>query len=177
MPYVLRQEGIPVMIGRSKLYAHSQITGGVRRISREISDTIEKDKPLYAVCVLKGAALFYADLVRGMRGDVRFAFVSASSYKSGDGRMVSAGSVDMRYCSLTDKEIDGADILLVEDIVDTGRTIAALKMYFKEKKAWRGRVETLLDKPDCRVEGIEPGFFSFTFSRNPYLKSYGLGND
>lgn len=177
MLYVLRQEGTPVMIGRSKLYSHSQITARVRRISREISDTIEKDKPLYAVCVLKGAALFYADLVRGMRGDVRFAFVSASSYKSGDGRMVSAGSVDMRYCSLTDKEIDGADILLVEDIVDTGRTIAALKMYFKEKKAWRVRVATLLDKPDCRVEDIEPDFSAFTLTGNPYIIGYGLDND
>lgn len=164
-------------MSRKKLYNHRQILSRVRVLAKEISADMPSGKPLLAVCVIKGAVMFYADLVRGLRGcDVRFAFVAASSYKLDGDKMVSSGTIDMKYCSISDDEIAGADVLLVEDIVDTGRTIAALKKYFEEKGAERVRVAALLDKPDCRVADITPDFAAFRIDGNPYIIGYGLDN-
>ena len=162
------------MNARKKLYSRRQIAARVKQIAKEIAADSERGKPLLAVCVIKGAVLFYADLVRGIHRDVRFAFVAASSYAVSGDRMVSAGSVDMKYCTVTDDEIKDADVLLVEDIVDTGRTIAALKSYFLEKGAGRVRVAAMLDKPDCRKTDIVPDYVAFTISGNPYIIGYGL---
>ena len=83
-------------MSRRKLYSRREITSRVRQLAKDIASDSEKGEPLLAVCVIKGAVLFYADLVRGIKGrDVRFAFVSASSYKTDGERMVSGGTVDM----------------------------------------------------------------------------------
>ena len=164
-------------MSRRKLYSRREITSRVRQLAKDIASDSEKGEPLLAVCVIKGAVLFYADLVRGIKGrDVRFAFVSASSYKTDGERMVSGGTVDMKYCSIPVEEIKGADVLLVEDIVDTGRTIAALKNYFRENGAKRVRVAALLDKPECRKTESVPDYVAFTIEGNPYIIGYGLDN-
>ena len=160
-----------------KLYTRREINARVRETGKRIAADSEKGKPLLAVCVIKGAVIFFADLVRSIKGrDVRFAFVSASSYKTSGDRMVSSGGVDMKYCSATDEEINGADVLLVVDIVDTGRTIAAVKQYFVEKGAKRVRIAALLDKPDCRKVEIDPDYSALTVKGNPYIIGYGLDN-
>ena len=133
-----------------KLYTRREINARVRETGKRIAADSEKGKPLLAVCVIKGAVIFFADLVRSIKGrDVRFAFVSASSYKTSGDRMVSSGGVDMKYCSATDEEINGADVLLVEDIVD---------------------------KPDCRKVEIDPDYSALTVKGNPYIIGYGLDN-
>ncbi len=166
-----------MMNRHKKLFTRREINARVRETAKRIAADSKRGEPLLAVCVIKGAVIFFADLVRCIKGrDVRFAFVSASSYRSEGDRMVSSGGVDMKYCSLTDEEIVGADVLLVEDIVDTGRTIAAVKKYFEDRGARRVRVAALLDKPDCRKADIDPDYAAITVKGNPYIIGYGLDN-
>ncbi|MBR6788531.1 MAG: hypoxanthine phosphoribosyltransferase [Clostridia bacterium] len=161
-----------------QLYTQSQITERVKEMGAEICADFIPSKPLLAICVIKGAVLFYADLVKAIRDrDVRFGFVAASSYYSATGdRMLSTGTVNMKYSSVDDSEIVGADVLIVEDIIDTGRTLKALKEYFYEKGANMVKIATLLNKPDCRVVDIEPDYCGFSFYNNPYIIGYGLDN-
>lgn len=159
-----------------RIYAREEIDERVREVGREIAaDGI--GAPLVAVCVIKGAVVFFADLVRSINGaDVRFAFVAAKSYKADGNRMTSAGEVKLEYVSFSPEEIKSADVLLVEDIVDTGRTIAALKAYCESLGAERVRIAALLDKPDCRVADVAPDYAAFTIKGDPYIVGYGLDN-
>ena len=161
-----------------QLYTQSQITERVKEMGAEICADFVPSQPLLAICVIKGAVLFYADLVKAIRDrDVRFGFVAASSYYSATGdRMLSTGTVNMKYSSVDDSEIVGADVLIVEDIIDTGRTLKALKEYFYEKGANMVKIATLLNKPDCRVVDVEPDYCGFSFYNNPYIIGYGLDN-
>ena len=146
-------------------------------MGRQISEEMLPQKPLLAVCVIKGAVLFYADLVKAIHDrDVRFGFVAASSYYSAEGKMMSKGTVNMKYSSIDENEIKGADVLIVEDIIDTGRTLKALKDYFYEKGANKVKIATLLNKPDCRVVEVDPDYNAFTLVGNPYIIGYGLDN-
>ena len=161
-----------------QLYTQDEITARVREMAVEISACFAPQKPLLAICVIKGAVIFYADLVKAIKDrDVRFGFVAASSYYSASGdRMQSTGTVNMKYSSVDESEIVGADVLIVEDIIDTGRTLKALKEYFYEKGARTVKIATLLNKPDCRVVDIEPDYYGFAFYNNPYIIGYGLDN-
>ena len=162
----------------TQINTQAQITERVVEMGKGISEVYSKDKPLLAICVIKGAVLFYADLVKAIRDrDVRFGFVAASSYYNAAGdRMRSSGTVNMKYSSVDESEINDAEVLIIEDIIDTGRTLKALKDYFYEKGAKVVRIATLLDKPDCRVVDIDPDYTAFRITGNPYIIGYGLDN-
>lgn len=166
------------MNNHTQIYTQAQITERVEEMAKEITDSYPASKPLLAVCVIKGAVLFYADLVKAIKDrDVRFGFVAASSYYNAEGgRMQSTGIVNMKYSSIDESEIVGAEVLIVEDIIDTGRTLKALKDYFVAKGANTVKIATLLNKPDCRVVDIDPDYTAFTLIGNPYIIGYGLDN-
>lgn len=162
----------------TQIYTQAEITERVTEMGKQLEAYYGEKKRVLAVCVIKGAVLFYADLVKAIRNcDVRFGFVAASSYYNATGeRMQSTGTVNMKYSSVDESEIAGADILIVEDIIDTGRTLKALKEYFYEKGAKDVKIATLLNKPDCRVVEIDPDYTAFTLVGNPYIIGYGLDN-
>lgn len=162
----------------TQIYTQAEITARVEEMGREISEAYSADQPLLAICVIKGAVLFYADLVKAIRDrDVRFGFVAASSYYSASGNLMkSTGTVNMKYSSVDESEIVGAEVLIIEDIIDTGRTLKALKDYFYEKGAKVVKIATLLNKPDCRVVDVDPDYNAFEISGNPYIIGYGLDN-
>ncbi len=163
----------------TQIYTQEQIKNRVNEMADEIEKTFAADRPLLAICVIKGAVLFYADLVKAIRNrDVRFGFVAASSYYNAEGGLMrSTGTVNMKYSSVDESEIVGAEVLIIEDIIDTGRTLKALKAYFYEKGAKTVKIATLLNKPDCRVvDDIDPDFNAFTLVGNPYIIGYGLDN-
>lgn len=162
----------------TQIYTQAEITARVEEMGREISKAYSEDQPLLAICVIKGAVLFYADLVKAIKNrDVRFGFVAASSYYSASGDLMkSTGTVNMKYSSVDEAEIVGAEVLIIEDIIDTGRTLKALKNYFYEKGAKVVKIATLLNKPECRVVDVEPDYNAFTIAGNPYIIGYGLDN-
>lgn len=156
-----------------KIYTQQQIFERVAEMGRQIKADMPKGEPLHAVCVLKGAVIFFSDLVKTIDDrDVFFGFISASSY--GD-QTISSGQVKINYTSIT--EIEGNHILIIEDIIDTGRTLNALKLYFKQQGAASVKMACLLDKPMCRVvTGLEADYVGFTLDSNRYVVGYGLDN-
>lgn len=160
-----------------RVYSAEEIHRRVEEMGAEISAGYSKNTPIIAVCVMKGAVIFYADLVKAIKDrDVRFGFVSASSYYTAEGIMKSNGIINMKFSTLSEDEIVGADVLIVEDIIDTGRTLKALKAYFTDKGAKSVKIATLLNKPSCRVVDIESDYNAFTLEGNPYIIGYGLDN-
>ena len=120
------------------------------------------------ICILKGAAPFFTDLVREMDCQLEFEFMSISSYGNStktSGIVRIAKDVDI---SLTDRHV-----LIVEDIMDTGRTIFALLKQLKVREPLSLRVVTLLDKPERRVVDLKADYSLFTIP-DYFVIGYGL---
>ena len=125
----------------------------------ELAEKIMKDyegKDITFICILKGSALFTVDLAKKIKNNVRLEFIRVSSY--GDST-VSSGTVTMKL-DLQDS-IEGRDIIVIEDIIDTGRTLSYLRDYLKDKKPASLKICTLLDKKERRQFDIEPDYTAF----------------
>ncbi len=138
----------------------------------ELAAQINKDfsgKTITIVCVLKGAAVFMCDLAKKLDVITEYEFIAISSY--GDGTE-STGIV--KITKDLDQSVCDKDILLVEDILDTGNTLAYLTNYLKSQKPKSLKICTLLDKPERReVEGVEVDYVGFTIP-NLFVVGYGL---
>lgn len=154
------------MFGRP-IVTQEQMRARIREMGRQISaDYAGKD--LVLVGVLKGAYAFYADLARAIRIPVRVDFIVVASYGS---RAKSSGKVKL-VTELTE-EIKGKDVLLVEDIVDSGLTVQHLIKVLAKKKPRSIKVCTLLSKPDRRVVDVHVEYVGFKIP-NQYVVGYGL---
>ncbi|MFZ5476281.1 MAG: hypoxanthine phosphoribosyltransferase [Myxococcota bacterium] len=126
------------------------------------------DEPVTLVAVLKGSFLFLADLVRAIPGEVRVEFLGVASYHGGTS---SSGVVqitqDLRAT------IEGQNVILVEDIVDTGLTIDYLVRMLQVRGPKALRIATLLDKPDNREVEVELHYVGFTIP-DEFVVGYGL---
>jgi len=128
-----------------------------------------KDKSVTLVCALKGAMIFMADLCRRLDMPIDFDFVGTSSYGEST---VSTGKV--RLTKELDFDPTGRHILLVEDILDTGHTIAYLKQYILDQNPASFKVCCLLDKPDRRVvHEVEADYIGFSIP-DQFVVGYGL---
>jgi hypoxanthine phosphoribosyltransferase len=125
-------------------------------------------KDLVLVGILKGAYAFYADLARAIRIPVRVDFLVVTSYGS---EVKTSGKVK-QITELTE-EIKGKDVLLVEDIVDSGMTVQYLMKSLAKKKPRSLKVCTLLSKPDRRVVDVDIEYVGFKIP-NRYVVGYGL---
>lgn len=138
---------------------------------QELAETIMKDyegKDLTFICILKGSALFTVDLAKKIKNNVRFEFIRVSSY--GDGTE-SSGKVTMKL-DLQDS-IEGRDVIIIEDIIDTGRTLSYLRDYLKDKNPGSLKICTLLDKKERRIFDIEPDYTAFNIP-DKFVVGYGL---
>lgn len=138
---------------------------------QELAETIMKDyegKELTFICILKGSALFTVDLAKKIKNNVRFEFIRVSSY--GDSQE-SSGKVTMKL-DLQDS-IEGRDVIIIEDIIDTGRTLSYLRDYLKDKNPASLKICTLLDKKERRVFDIEPDYTAFNIP-DKFVVGYGL---
>jgi hypoxanthine phosphoribosyltransferase len=139
----------------------------IRELGRQImNDYAEKD--LILVGILKGAFAFYADLARAIRIPLRVDFLVVTSYGF---RSKSSGKVRM-VTDLTE-DIAGRDVLLVEDIVDSGLTVQYLVKTLAKRKPKSIRVCTLLSKPDRRKVDVTIDYVGFEI-QNQYVVGYGL---
>lgn len=137
----------------------------------ELAEEIMKDyegKDITFICILKGSAVFTVDLAKKIKNNVRFEFIRVSSY--GDSQ-TSSGKVTMKL-DLQDS-IEGRDVLIIEDIIDTGRTLSYLRDYLKDKNPASLKICTLLDKKERREFDIEPDYTAFNIP-DKFVVGYGL---
>ena len=151
------------------LYSRRRIARRVAAIARSVDDFYGR-RPLTLCGVLTGGAVFAADLARALRNDrVEIDFLKASSY--GRGR-VSKGRVDLQI--LDEGGIAGRDVLVVEDILETGRTLSAVVGALRLCGARSVRTAVLLVKPVARAVPFEPDWVGFDMEEDLFVAGYGL---
>jgi hypoxanthine phosphoribosyltransferase len=153
--------------GLQVLYTRQQIAERVAELGAQITRDLNGEK-LVMVGVLKGAAPFLADLARSIQADATFDFVATSSY--GKGQRTSGA---VRLTKDLDESIEGKNVLIVEDILDTGLTLAYLRKLLLQQRPKTLRIVTLLDKPSRRIEKIEPDYVGFSIP-NLFVIGYGM---
>jgi len=153
--------------GLEILYTREQIAQRVIEMGEQITRELNGEK-LVMVGVLKGAAPFLADLARAIQADATFDFVAVSSYGNGQR---SSGAVKM--IKDLDHPIEGRNVLIVEDILDTGLTLSYLRKLMLQQKPKSLRIATLLDKPSRRIEKIEADYVGFSIP-NLFVIGYGM---
>lgn len=117
---------------------------------KELAKQIEKEyegKEITLICILKGSVFFTVELAKNIEGDVKLEFIRVSSYGEGT---ESTGEIKMKL-DLKDS-IQGKDVIVIEDIIDTGRTLSYLIKYLEMKKPNSVKLCALLDKPERRVK-------------------------
>lgn len=150
-----------------KLLSEKQIQDRVRELGAEI-DRDYPDGTLYLICILKGGCFFLADLARAIKRDAYLDFMGISSYGKGK-----TSSGEVRVTKDLDISLQGADVLIVEDIVDTGVTLNYLTNLLKQRDPRSVRVATLLDKPSRRIRPVDTAYVGFTIP-DEFVVGYGL---
>lgn len=149
------------------LITEEEIAAKVAELGRQISEDY-KDKNLMMVSVLKGSIVFMADLMRSVTVHANIDFMSVSSYGTG---VKSSGVV--KILKDLDNPVEGYDLLVVEDILDSGMTLSYLRELLSDRKAKSIRIATLLDKPERRKVDIKPDYVGFTVP-DEFVVGYGL---
>jgi len=149
------------------LYSRAQIAERVAAIGKQISADYE-GQSIVLIGVLKGAAIFLADLARAITVDATFDFVAVSSY--GRAR-VSSGAV--KLIKDIDNPIEGKHVIIVEDILDTGLTLSYLRGLMLQHKPASLKIATCLDKPARRLVPIEADYVAFSIP-NEFVIGYGM---
>ncbi|HPO05133.1 MAG TPA: hypoxanthine phosphoribosyltransferase [Bacillota bacterium] len=144
-----------------------------KRVS-ELGAEISKDykgESILAICVLKGAVLFMSDLIRELNVETKIDFMAVSSYGAST---KSTGVV--RILKDLDSNIEGENVIIVEDIIDSGLTLKYLKEYLLARNPKSLKICTLLDKPERRATDIRADYVGFSIE-NKFIVGYGLDYD
>jgi len=149
------------------LISAEQIQARIQKLGAQI-DRDYPQGPVYLITILKGACFFLADLARAMKTPARIEFVGISSY--GKGKTTSG---EVKLTKDLDVSIEGHDIVIVEDIVDSGVTLSYLLKIFAQRKPKSLRIATLLDKPERRLRPVEVHYVGFTIP-DKFVVGYGL---
>ena len=138
---------------------------------RDLGEQISKDyegKEVHLICVLKGGVFFMCELAKRITVPVSMDFMSVSSY--GDG---TASSGVVKIAKDLDETLEGKDVLIVEDIIDSGRTLSYLIEILKKRGPKSLRLCTLLDKPERRVKDVKVDYVGFNIP-DEFVVGYGL---
>ena len=149
------------------LITEEQIASRVREVAEAI-DRDYQDKTPLVVGILKGSIIFYSDIIRRLSMPVDIDFMVVSSYGAGT---VSSGKLKIKKD--LDNEVKGRDVLLIEDIIDSGFTLANLKALLAERGAASVKIATLLNKSSRREYDIAPDYNCF-YIENEFVIGYGL---
>ena len=149
------------------LFSEEKIASIVRNMGRQISEDYV-GKNLFMVSVLKGSLVFMADLMRAVTIPCSIDFLSVSSYGNG-----TASSGEVRILKDLDCSLEGKDLLIVEDILDSGMTLSFLLKNLSARKPNSIRLCTLLDKPERRKVDIFPDYVG-TVVPDKFIVGYGL---
>jgi hypoxanthine phosphoribosyltransferase len=138
---------------------------------RELGEQISRDYPsgqLHMICILKGACFFLTDLARAMKRDVFVDFMGISTYGKGK-----TSSGEVKVTKDLDISLEGADVLIVEDIVDSGVTLNYLMHLLEQRKPHSIRIAALLDKPERRLRPVHVNYVGFEIP-DRFVVGYGL---
>lgn len=144
-----------------------------RKIMKRVKELAAQMDKLYGgrkpvvVCILKGSVLFFTDLIRHMKTPLTIDFMSVSSYGNG----TTSGELKIKQDLSTD--ITGRDVLIVEDIIDSGNTLYNLKKLLNSRSPASVNIVTLLDKPARREVPMEPEYKGFVIE-DEFVIGYGL---
>jgi hypoxanthine phosphoribosyltransferase len=155
------QEKLKVLIRRAVIQKR------VREVARQITKDFKGER-VHLIGVLKGACIFLSDLVREIDLETSIDFIAVSSYGKGK---LSSGQV--RVLKDLDSSIEGLNVILVEDILDTGLTLSYLLRVLHQRKPKVLRVAALLDKPSRRLKPVKGNYIGFTIP-NEFVVGYGL---
>lgn len=154
----------------SVLLSEEEVDARIKAIGEQISKDYE-GKQIHMICVLKGGTFFMCELAKRISVPVSLDFMAVSSY-GGDTK--SSGVV--KIVKDLDEAIQGKDVLVVEDIVDSGRTLSYLMEMLRDRKPASLKLCTLLDKPDRRVIEVPVDYTGFQIP-DEFVVGYGLDYD
>ena len=150
------------------LISSAQIQQRVREMAEQIEADYQ-DGPIYLISILKGAFIFLADLARALkRPSVRIEFMAISSYGK---EKTSSGQV--KVTRDLDVSIEGHDVLIVEDIIDSGITLSYLTRLLQQRRPKSLEIATLLDKPERRIQPVNVKYVGFQIP-DEFVVGYGL---
>jgi hypoxanthine phosphoribosyltransferase len=161
MPVVIGQEKLKVLIRRARI--KKRVIEVARAITKDF-----KGERVHLVGVLKGACIFLSDLVREINLDTSIDFIAVSSY--GKGKQTSG---QVRLLKDLDSSIEGLNVVVVEDILDTGVTLTYLLRVLRQRKPKSLKIAALLDKPSRRIKDVKGDYIGFTIP-NDFVVGYGL---
>ena len=149
------------------MLTEEQLRARVKEVALEVDKVYQDKKPL-VVGILKGSIIFYSDFIRFLTMPVELDFMAVSSYGSG---AISSGKLKIKKD--LDKDVKGRDVIIVEDIIDSGFTLANLKALLLERGAASVIIVTLLDKAERREYDIHSDYNCFNIE-NEFVIGYGL---
>ncbi len=152
------------------LVTKEEISARIKELGDEITHDYQGESVLM-VGILRGAVVFFSELVKNIDLDVRFDFMVVSSYGSGS---VSSGEV--KIVKDISQPIEGKHVLIVEDIIDTGHTLSNLKKMLQTRNPKSIKIVSLLDKPSRRKVEMEGDYIGFVVP-NEFVVGYGLDYD
>jgi hypoxanthine phosphoribosyltransferase len=152
---------VPVLIGQDAL--HDRIHTLAAEIRRDLPS-----EDLHFVCVLKGAFMFLSDLIRAMSGTVTIDFMALASYGGGK-----SSSGEVKLLKDLDKGLQGRDVIIIEDIVDTGLTLNYLQEILRARGPKTLRTACLLSKPSRRLVDVGVDYIGFSIE-DRFVVGYGL---
>jgi hypoxanthine phosphoribosyltransferase len=155
------------LTGLQILLSRQQIAERVKELGEQISRDFAGES-VVLIGVLKGATIFLSDLARNITLDATFDFIATSSYGKGHQQ-----SGEVKLVKDVDHSTEGKNIILVEDILDTGLTLTYLKKLLLNHQPKALKVAALLDKPARRLQKIEGDYIGFTIP-NKFVVGYGL---
>lgn len=149
------------------LISADQIQTRIRELGAQIDGDLPGG-PIYLIAILKGACFFLADLARAVKTPARIEFIGISSYGKGK-----TSSGEVKLTKDLDVSIEGYDVIVVEDIVDSGITLSYLMQLLQQRKPKSLRVASLLDKPEHRQRAVEVAYRGFEIP-DEFVVGYGL---
>src|SRR6516225_2446071 len=149
------------------LISAEQIQARIKELGAQIDRDIPQG-PVYLIAILKGACFFLADLARAVKTPARIEFIGISSYGKGK-----SSSGEVKLTKDLDVSIEGYDVIVVEDIVDSGITLTYLVKLFQQRKPKSLQIASLLDKPERRQRPVEVHYTGFRIP-DEFVVGYGL---
>lgn len=151
------------------LISEEKINNRLDELANQIMDEY-KGKNIVFLCILKGSIFFMVELAKRIKNNIQFEFVEVSSYENNE----STGKVKLNK-DIT-QSIEGKEVIIIEDIVDTGRTLAFLKELLLEKKPASLKICSLLDKPSRRIANVKADYVGFAIE-DKFVVGYGLDDE
>ena len=150
-----------------KLYNQREINSRVKELSKELYSVYKKEEVVF-ICTLKGAVFFACDLLKNYKGEARLEFLRVYSYNG----KTSKGKIELNL-SISKEKIEGKNVVIIEDIVDTGNTLKFLKGYINDMNPKTLKICTLLDKKSRREVEIDEDYCGFEID-DLFVIGYGL---